>query len=219
MQPWADAHALPKYASAYVAFKLLDLQVFTTNQIDFHLQEMIESSVNASAAACIHAVGYGFLNGALEAAGLFDASTSNGLWLAGDYTQTYPAYRVPTVNDKDGAQNATVIALARLYTAIADRRLVGPRSCEKMLALFALAVAKPECWIDAGLSSDFKVTATKVGLGPLKSKTDVYSECSIIQHDSGLQFVVAWQNLQWVRDNGLNWICRVVQDTMRRYLP
>ncbi|MFO0614304.1 MAG: hypothetical protein U0414_17080 [Polyangiaceae bacterium] len=85
--------------------------------------------------------------------------------------------------------------------------------------LLATPLAAPETFIDAGLPSDFKVTGTKVGLGPLKSGPDVYSECSIIQHDPGQRFVVARQNLQWARDNGLNWICQVVRDTMRSYLP
>ena len=41
----------------------------------------------------------------------------------------------------------------------------------------------------------FGVTATKVGIGPLKTEQMVASEATIVEHgDTGRRFVVVWQN-------------------------
>jgi hypothetical protein len=220
----AGPHALPQYASAFEVGPPAGPEAGPG--VDFaprfasHLDRMIAVSDNGSAAQCVHGVGYGYLNGALVSAGLFDPTSNVGLWLAGDYAGSYPYYRIRSVNDGLVAQAATVTHLAQLYTLLHDGLLVDERSSQEMLALLARAVAVPEVFIDRASGLDFRVTHTKVGLGPLKPEnggTSVYSEGSILRHASGRQFVAVWQNFVF-GDEGFDPIGWVVRDTIRGYL-
>lgn len=220
----AEVHATPQYASAFEVVPLAGptagVTVELTGSIKEHLGKMIAVSDNASAAQCVHGSGYGYLNGALAAAGFFDPASAVGAWLAGDYTAVYPRYRVNAVNDGLVAQATTVLHLARIYTLLHDRALVSPASSQEMLDLLAQAVAVPEVFLDQASDLDFTVTHTKVGLGPLKPENggnDVYSEGSILEHASGRKFVAAWQNYLF-GDDGFDPIGHVVRDTIRGYL-
>jgi hypothetical protein len=107
--------------------------------------------------------------------------------------------------------------LARLYTLLHDSKLV-PSGTVEMLALLASAVAVPEVFINRASALDFTVTHTKVGLGPLKTGSDVWSEGSILRHDpSGREFVAVWQNFVF-GSAGFDPIGHVVRDTIHRYL-
>src|SRR5262249_27231661 len=159
--------------------------------------KMITVSDNSSAAQCVHGSGYGYLNGALVSAGFFNPAINNGVWLAGDYTSSYPYFRIQSVNDGLVAQATTVLHLARLYTLMYDGTLVGGISIGEMLDLLAKAVAVPEVFINRASGLNFTVTHTKVGLGPLKPANggiNVYSEGSILKHNSDREFVAVWQN-------------------------
>ena len=174
--------------------------------------------MNASAAECVHGCGYGYINGALASAGLFDPSTNNGIWLAGDYTGEYPFFRIRSVNDDGSAQAATALALVRLFTLIVDGRLVSEMPSQQMSSLLGKAVAAHEVFIDRASDLDFAVTLTKVGLGPLKTGASVWSETSLITHQSGRKFVVAWQNFTATNQDGFDPIGHVVRDTIDAYL-
>lgn len=198
-----QTHALPRYSDAFevvaaTADQQAGLTVRFTAELLKHLEKMIAISDNRSAAQCVYASGYGYLNVVLAAAGFFDAKTKKGLWLAGDYVRSYPYFRIQSENDGLVAQGATTQQLARLYTLLYDRKLVSAAASAEMLELLAKAVAVPEVFIDRAANINFKVTHTKVGLGPLKKENggdSVYSEASILEHTSGRKFVVVWQNL------------------------
>ena len=172
------------------------------------------------ASECVHGAGYGYLNGALTAAGFFDPKTNKGLWLAGDYVRKYPYLRIPSANDGLVAQGATSIELARFYTLLYDGKLVDAASSLEMLELLKKAVAVPEVFIDRAANINFKVSHTKVGLGPLKPDNgghSVYSEASIVEHASGRKFVVVWQNLIYGED-GFDPLGAVVARTLDGFI-
>jgi hypothetical protein len=218
-------HAVPRYSDVFDV--LANPKVSGTFFVSFkktfldHLEKMIAISSNSSAAACVHASGYGYLNGTLASAGFFEPGTNTGVWLAGDYESQYPYFRIPSVNDGLVAQATTVLHLARMYTLMFDGTLVGGSSSADMLALLEKAVAVPEVFIDRPevFPNHFTVTHTKVGLGPLKPKNggvNVYSEGSIMTHKSGRKFVVVWQNL--VDADAFDTIASVVIQTVTAFL-
>jgi hypothetical protein len=215
----ARQHAVPKYSYAFTA-----AAGGASASIDFspavtgNLRQMISISSNSDAGACVHSAGYGYLNGALAAAGFFDPSTAVGLWLGGDYAHQYPYYVVQSVNDHAVAQAATVLSLARLFTLLADHTLVDSGSSGEMLDLLTTSVAAGEVYITrASFPLGFTVTHGKLGLGPLKTGTLVCSEAAIVRHRSGARFVVAWQNFVW-GDDGVDPMARVARDTINAYL-
>ncbi|HZU82734.1 MAG TPA: hypothetical protein VE987_07450, partial [Polyangiaceae bacterium] len=208
-------HAVPRYTKA---FQVAGGDVDFTPAFKDSLKQMISVSSNADAASCIHGCGYGYLNGALASAGFFDPSTTTGLWLAGDYVHQYPYFRIPSVNDGQIAQGATVFSLATLFTLLFDRTLVDSASSDEMLTLLTTSVAAGEVYITRASGLDFTVTNGKLGLGPLKSGGDVCSEAAILQHTSGALFVAAWQNFTYRDPDGFDPIAHVVRDTIDGYL-
>jgi hypothetical protein len=218
----AQRHAVPQYDAAFKATSASSgVTVDFSSSFTHHATKMITESNNSSAGKCVHASGYGYLNGALASAGFLDLVSLDGIWLAGDYSHEYPKYTVDSVNDKQVGQAATVLQLAKMYTLMFDRSLVEAASSSEMLDFLAGPVNEPpgrrEVFIDQASDLDFVVTQTKVGLGPLKSGIDVYSEASIVQHNSGGSFVATWQNFVW-GDDGFDSIGHVVRDTIDAYL-
>lgn len=231
----ANTNALPQYAKVFDVVAATSGAGFTVSFKDTYwksggtpgdsnasaMQLMIEQSVNLKAAQVIQGLGYGYLNGALTSAGFLSGGV--GLWLGGDYSRDittgksqYPYFRVPSVNDQQVAQGATVLALAREFTLIADDLLVDAASCAEMREVTALAVSFGEVFLNRGSGPlHFKITNTKVGLGPLKSGSLVSSEASLVLHDSGRKFVVAWQNLQ----GSLDPTSHVVRDVLDKFTP
>jgi len=215
-------HCVPNYAKVFEATSSpsgLSLD-FTAEYKNAQLK-MIGVSDNSKAADCIHGLGYGYLNGTLSSGGFLDTATNEGLWLAGDFLGTWPYFRIQSVNDDLVAQAASVIRLARLFTLIADNKLVNAASSGEMRTLLAAAVTEREVFIDRTPGINFTVTHTKVGLAPLKPKNsgrNVSSEASIIQRNAdGRRFVVAWQNLIFNRDSDFAPISKVVDRTMAEY--
>ena len=224
LQGVARAHAVPQYASVFEVVPRPEpgrgFTVELAAGFKGHLERMIAVSDNGSAAQCVHGSGYGYLDGALAAAGFFDPARNVGVWLAGDYAGNYPFYRIPSVNDGLVAQATTVMHLAQMYVLLHDGLLVDEISSREMMSLLAKAVAVPEVFLDRASDLDFEVTHTKVGLGPLKPENggaNVYSEGSILQHASGRKFAVVWQNYLF-GDDGFDPIGHVVRDAIRTYL-
>lgn len=158
---------------------------------------MIAGAHNPGATSTIHDLGYGYLNGKIADDGFFDG-TGQGIWLAGDYASVWPYVRIPSVNDAGVAQATTAWHMALLLTLMCDGRLVGPQSSAEMLGQLQRAAgwfgfAQPPIWSPAG---NLTATASKVGVGPLKTGQLVFSE-GIVVHDAArdLQFVVVWQNV------------------------
>jgi hypothetical protein len=55
------------------------------SNFDHHLDNMVVNSHTASAGICIQALGFSWIDGLLEKAGLFNPKSHRGIWLAGDY--------------------------------------------------------------------------------------------------------------------------------------
>ena len=230
-----EHHALPKYSTT---FQVVPAASGTGWSVEFtpgfqkNLYEMISISSNGDAAECIHGSGYGYLNGALSSGGFLAASGTSGVFLAGDYQGTYPAFRIPAVNEdvyaasvsksSDGtAQAATALNLARLATLIQDWELVDKVSSQSMMILLKSAVdRKYEVWTPAATGYAFTAAGAKVGLGQLgKDNTGpfVESEVAVLTHTaSGRRFIVAWQNN--LSSDGRSRIGQVVLQTVTNYV-
>ena len=103
-------------------------------------------SNNSAASRCILALGYPYINGALRAAGFFDAATDAGLWLSGDYlggdwlpgdaagrplARRWAALQGRRVTNFGG----TALQVARLLTLLAQGKLVDAPSSAEMVGL------------------------------------------------------------------------------------
>ena len=91
-------------------------------------EDMLVQQNNPGATATIHGLGYPYLNGKIADDGFFSGGA--GMWLAGDYAggTQWPAARISSVNDGQVAQATTARHLARMFTLLFTKRLVGKRS-------------------------------------------------------------------------------------------
>lgn len=201
-----DDKKLPKYESVFVAVPLTGggFAFEFSGTFLAHMRAMIVQSNNASAGACVKALGYSWLNGALERGGFFHTPSRTGIWLAGTYGGGWPAVRVPCANDVDTAQGMTCFDTARLYAHLIQGTLcsrIGDSS-GKMLELLAEAERVDPSFIDPdpmagrGVSAkSYEVTHTKIGIGP-RTAGDVLSEATILRHKAtGRRFIVVLQNI------------------------
>jgi hypothetical protein len=222
-----DQHLIPSYSTTFAAKPLgstLDIQF--TSTFDRALEGMIVPSNNASAAECVHGVGYGYLNGSLSGGGFFDAATRKGIWVAGDFLggTGWPAANiVTTANDGPSAQASTTRAMARLVSLIATKRALDSGSCDEMLGRMHRASIGPDMpWIArAGGLRLAVVTHDKIGQGPLKKSGSplVDSEISVLTDPvaSGRKYVVAWQNLLNSSTIQFSDIAKIILDAITTY--
>ncbi|WP_306534552.1 hypothetical protein [Geobacter sp.] len=221
-----DAHRVPSYRNVFEpkpASLGLRATVAFSPAFERALEGMIVPSNNAHAAACVHGVGYGYLNGALAAGGFFDPSTSQGLWVAGDFQEgkKWPYVRIVSRNDGLVAQAGTTRDMAKLVSLIMTDRLLDPASCAEMrgrLARAAKGIDTP--WVArTGVFKPGTITHNKLGLGPLKSRKIVRSEVSVYQSPvaKGRRYVVAWQNLVEVRPIGFADIAKIIKATITEF--
>lgn len=183
-----------------------------------NLFDAIAKAENAGAAACIHALGFGYLTKAMSEAGFLDPDatddphTSDSIWLCGDFGFGFPPERIPSVNDggvaQPGglapggvAQGTSLRQMAKLFTLLSDRNLVGTASDNAMLHLLEEAVRQGHFFLNRDTSVGYVTLNSKLGLGPLKNGTQVASEAAIIRENTtGRFFVAAFQNRQFVND-------------------
>jgi hypothetical protein len=169
------------------------------------LEEMIIASDDEKAGECIHGIGYSYLNGALEASGLFDSSTKKGFWVAGDYSfgKNWPSVRIPSQNDGPVAEASTSQIAAQLVAIIMRRVGLDTSSCDSMIDLLSRAAAGNQApsflWRSELASNSFarnSVTHSKIGIGPLKSGPTIFSEASVIRGvgASAKTYIVVFQN-------------------------
>lgn len=173
-----------------------------SGQYQTALHEMIVPSSNEHAGMCVRGVGYGYLNGALTAAGLFKDKT--GIWLAGDYVSRWPYVRIDSANDAGVAQAGTALSMAKLMALIANDGVLDKSACEAMRKLMAKATRGPDRPFvtrdvgSAGLAIPLeKVTHAKLGFGPLKKGGNVCSELFRLEgiRNASKSYAVAFQNL------------------------
>jgi hypothetical protein len=186
------------------------------------LQKMIVPSDDVEAGRCIRGVGYAYLNGLMLNHGFFDSGSKTGVWLAGDYGSS-DVITIPCDNDTDTKQGTTTATMARLGTVIMLGSVLPAASHGHMIDLLAQSsrgsdssfFTRPE--IPHPLTHT-QVTHGKIGLGPLKSKRDVYSDLNVISAPLGHggRFIVCFTNIDWnPYSNGR--VLRAFLETVRAY--
>jgi peptidoglycan hydrolase-like protein with peptidoglycan-binding domain len=210
-----DRHRDPSYAAALIATVNATgpVSVAFTSAFRADLERMIVVSDNNAAGRCVRAVGYAYLNGVLQACGLFDATNDRGLWEAADFhggdppfTATrWPSVRVPVANDREVGQAGTTRSMVELVSLIAAKLIINSTACEEMLGHLHRAAVRPT-QVDRvfarepGILRRDAITHNKIGIGPLNAGRDagrsVFSEVSILDGPvaPGRRYVVAWQN-------------------------
>jgi hypothetical protein len=188
------------------------------------LDGMIVPSNNQSAGSCVHAVGYGYMNGALAAGGFFDRTATPapgiGLWEAGDYQQgtVWPFVSIPTPGNDLGAQLGTARQMVRLVSLVFTKRLLTTALCDEMLALLAKAAkGVDEPWSLRPRPPILKaasLTHNKLGLGSNRR-----SEISVFQGlvAADRKYVVGWQNMRGLSPITFDDIARVIRSTITAF--
>jgi beta-lactamase class A len=237
----------PKYAEIFTIMHGSPIKFAFTDEFRQNLKRMIVGSHNESAKACIRALGYNTINGALQSAGLFTPSTDNGIWLAGDYAN-WPVVTVKSDNDGQVKQATTCLDMARLLVLINDDNLVEDdvhshpdTGNAEMRGLLQDAVTDPGArtlllrpFEPDTTTAPFKVLQSKIGVGQLKGGTCrddmpkdrcTYSEAAVVQNSAGKKFVVVFQNLVLFKahpshwDDGLRNITKVISETIEAFHP
>lgn len=194
---------IPKYEQIFAVIPQTGggVRVKHSGAFETHLVRMIANSDNNSAATCIRALGYSWINGVLHAAGFFFPPAQTGIWVGGTFTGSFPPVRIPSVNDGPTAQGTTCFDMATLYGHIFQGTLVNQDASRQMLGMLSLAATDgPDpSFLDFTRRHvpmrSFGVSHTKIGEGPLTSGTTVISEGSIVEHiNSGRKFLTVFQN-------------------------
>lgn len=222
--PIGDIYRVPTYREVFEVMPVSSgygVDVAFTPGFSSALEAMIVPSDNAAAAACIHGVGYGYLNGALSAGGFFDPVTNQGLWVAGDFLGRWPYIRINSRNDSWVAQAGTSRDMAKLVSLIMTDRLLDPTSCREMRQRLANAATGPDTpWVARTRIFNYgTITHNKLGLGPLKSGKNVWSEVSVYRSPvtTGRRYVVAWQNLVGPQPIGFEGVAKIIRATISGY--
>lgn len=157
------------------------------------LNSMIGLGTDGGAAQCIRALGYGYINTALKAQGLFDSPTSKGIWLAGTYAKGTGYVRIPCENDHPDAQVTTVRQMCRLFLMIRQNQIPAGDATANQVMQSLLSEPKPADsdglrdvpWVERGrnVTPLFSVVLNKIGFAGLGSNERplVYSEGLIIK--------------------------------------
>ncbi len=230
--PIKDAQRLPDYARIFqfnqsggtlkINFKgAIDVDPDASKKkkdFDFghSLFDMIKNSGDDTARNCIDAIGYAFINGALEAGGFFerptpaDPKTFRGLWIGGNYA--FETLRGElSVNDGPAQFGGTTRQFAKLLTLVRSGTFADIADPNGDLAWFLLNKASsPGAAFAPALQSYFPVGTTftyvlnKLGWAPL-GRGDPHanwaaSEVALLrtQKADGTTklYVVAWQNME-----------------------
>lgn len=209
------------------------------------MTNMIVNSDDPDAGECIRRLSYSYINAASIKAGFYKPSLTQGIWLAGDYSNNANPYAfIRSDNDGQSAFVTTTRQIARLFALIQLKKLVHDQgtgfalgsSSMKMQDLLKNALKSWLIldWTRTNLEIRlFNVTQVKIGVGPLKSKQSVYSEGFIAKwgmgeeeeerklrnHNLTGEFVVCWQNLRAAEiSTHFNGVADVIETTFSRFL-
>ena len=167
------------------------------------LERMIVPSDNGAAGRCIRGVGYAYLNGLMLKHGFFDDKKKAGVWLAGDYSGS-DVVTIPCNNDKNTKQGTTSAAMAQLGTVILlGSALPGVSHTEMSDLLKKSAHGSDSSYFTRSNMPNHltgaQVTHGKIGLGPLKSGSNVYSDLNLIADPIGRggRFLVCYTNVDY----------------------
>ena len=186
----APAVRLPRWHDVFAASGTgAGINVRFTTGYTTSLERMIVPSDNGEAGRCIRGVGYAYLNGLMLKHGFFDSTTKTGVWLAGDYSGS-DVVTIPCDNDKDTKQGATSAAMARLGVVIVLGSVLPGASHVEMTKLLEKSShgSDSSYFTRPGITNhmtDTQVTHGKIGLGPLKSGRNVYSDLNMIRDPLG----------------------------------
>lgn len=176
----------------------------------FHewMRLMLRWSNNTAASRCILALGYFYLNGALARAGLFDAGTSQGLWLSADYaghdwvnTQAERQGNAagPQLTARWATQQrrrrsnaaATAAQIARFMTLLAQDQLVDAAASRDMRALMTIT--------PGGIGSYARGALVRVGRAPTMIAAKIGFGDDSFSHDCAIiERTVAGRHLRYV---------------------
>jgi hypothetical protein len=195
---------LPRWDDVFTASGTgAGMSVRFTHGYSTSLEQMIVPSDNAQAGRCIRGVGYAYLNGLMLRHGFFDDVSQLGVWLAGDYSGS-DVVIIPCDNDKDTKQGTTSEAMAQLGTVILLGSVLPAASHGSMTELLKKSAhGSDSSYFSRNEISNHltgtQVTHGKIGLGPLKSGTDVYSDLNAIADPMGRggRFVVCYTNVDY----------------------
>ena len=187
----------------------------STYDFGHSLFDMIVNSGDETARNCIDAIGYAFLNGALEGGGFFerptltldDRTTFRGLWVGGNYA--FETIRgVLSVNDGPAQFGGTTRQYARLFALIRAGTFADPNDPGGDLMAFLLHKAQSGAFPPAlDFDGAFQYQLNKLGWAPLgkggPKDSWVGSEVALLQKvksdgSLGKLYVVAWQNMEVV---------------------
>jgi hypothetical protein len=221
------ARRLPTYEDVLQVKKIGNsLDINFTVGYSQSLDSMIIPSDNGGAMNCVHGLGFGYLNGALAAANVFDDATGLGFWCGGDFQmgKVWAPVRIDTVNDGSSSVGSTSDATARLIALmVLGGVLKGDKSARDgmrdRLQRAAKGVDQP--WLTRGdVPGHFarsEVIYNKLGLGPLNAGGETWSEATILKGVGKNTYAIAWQNLQTHDPFDFDNIVTVIRDTISGY--
>ncbi|MEV0354933.1 hypothetical protein AB0H71_02620 [Nocardia sp. NPDC050697] len=213
-----DRHLLPKYEKVFAYDPAANIVNFTQ---DFwnDMSAAIADGSNPAAGRCVQRLGFGYLTTAASEANFFDADADHGIWLCGDFGAGFPPQRIPCENDGPTAQGTSGYQMAKLFTLLADARLVDPAGDAAMLELLQLAVIKLHLFLNRDTSVQYVTLHSKIGLGPVAAGFSVASEALIARENStGRRFVVVFQNQRFAGDASVFPVAGVVDAAIAAYL-
>ena len=154
---------------------------------------------------CVRRLGFSYVNGALAAGGFLSVKNKSGIWLATDYLADgvpdgWPFVYVPVSTGGRSSVAMTALAMAHLFTAMHQRRLVDPASSDEMIGIFSRGPRA--AWLSLTTtnpaSMSFAITGAKVGhLASADAKVGVVkSEAAFLKRKrDDTPFLAVWQNL------------------------
>jgi hypothetical protein len=137
-----------------------------------HMKLMIAKSNNRSAAHCINAIGFQYINGALEAEGLYEPGRG-GLWLGANYGGRNWKLEPSSRRTHMGA---TAKSVAHFLTLVEDSRLVSEAASHEMRELMRMAGT----WFGEGLQKARPPRSMSDHYGKV-GVVDMLCDCAVIE--------------------------------------
>jgi hypothetical protein len=195
---------LPRWTDVFTATGTgAGMSVQFTPSFAHSIEMMIVPSDNTQAGRCIRGVGYAYLNGLMMVHQFFDPIGQLGVWLAGDYSGS-DVVTIPYSNDVVTKQGATSEEMARLGAVILTGSVLPAASHGAMADLLKKSAhGSDSSWFSRSSTNNnlngTQVTHGKIGLGPLKSNRNVYSDLNAISDPVGRggRFIVCYSNVDY----------------------
>jgi len=197
--------------------------------LSFDLKKQHRADLNAifadqlqdwAARACMHRLGYSYVNGALAAAGFLDLGAKNGIWYANDLGGGWPQFHVPVATRGKSSAAMTALAMANLLTAMHRGTLIDQTSSREMMRI----MSQGGSWVSKAAyarSLSFTSTGAKVGHHPSADAkvSSVKSEGAFLKHNS-VPFVAVWQNYPDASPDVISDVInvyRVIDEVMKKW--